>query len=418
MSLSNLYPAIRPSLLLDFANSGALDPRITFTRASSGTYFGPDGVLKTAQANAPRLDYDPSTLEARGLLIEEARTNLLTYSEEFDNASVWTTLGGSTVVTANTQVAPDGTTTADTVLAGATTATHLIQQTGISLANATQYTFSVFVKDAGESVLWMRVASATTPFGVSTGAVASFDLTAVTAAPSTYGTTASITPVGNGWYRCSATTVATIAAGTSSFQLVIRQPSSWTGTGTTGFYMWGAQLEEGEFPTSYIPTTSASVTRAVDVAQVNTVSPWYNASEGTLCAEVMLPSLPTTGTFPNFVSINDGSANENLSISSNDTGARRVIVRSGGASVWEANAGGTLTVNVASKWALGAKSGNFGSAYDGVAGSTSSLVGFPTGITQMQLGRRGLSNQSNVWIRRVTYYPLRLSQAELQAITR
>ena len=82
------YPTIKPSLNLNFARSRSLDPRITFTRASTATYVGRDGLIKTAGEDEARFDHDPDTLESLGLLLEESRTNLITYSQDFTNI-VW-----------------------------------------------------------------------------------------------------------------------------------------------------------------------------------------------------------------------------------------------------------------------------------------------------------------------------------------
>ena len=402
---------------------------ITFTRASSATYFDATGTLQTAATDQPRFDYDPSTLAARGLLIEEARTNLQTYSAEFGTASglAYGLTQANGTVTLNDAVAPDGTTTATSWIEDLTTSGRYISSVNFTPSLNTYYTVSVFVKIASGSRYFGILFPTGAGWAGATQPAAVFELSGSGTVTFTSGSpgfiSASIQPVGNGWYRC-ATTALSDPTSTTAARIQLRLSNSSTsvapnyaGDGTSGLYLWGAQLEAGAFPTSYIPTVASTVTRAVDVAQVNTVSPWYNAAEGTLCAEVMLPSLPTTGTFPNFVSINDGGPNEVLALGSNGVADRQVVVRAGGAPLWGTNAGGALTVNVASKWALGAKSGDYGSAYDGVAGSTSSAVGFPTGITQMQLGRRGLSNQSTLWLRRVTYYPRRLSNAELQAIT-
>ena len=109
------YPTIKPSLNLNFARSRALDPRITFTRSTIATYVGRDGLIKYAGVNEPRFDHDPDTLESLGLLIEESRTNIALYSQEFNNV-YWNKSGGGnpgTAVTANQAVAPDGTITAD-----------------------------------------------------------------------------------------------------------------------------------------------------------------------------------------------------------------------------------------------------------------------------------------------------------------
>ena len=83
------YPTIKPSLNLNFARSRALDPRITFTRASVGTYVGRDGLIKTASENEPRFDHDPETLESLGLLLEEPRTNIAEYGTIVGDANGW-----------------------------------------------------------------------------------------------------------------------------------------------------------------------------------------------------------------------------------------------------------------------------------------------------------------------------------------
>ena len=113
MTIKTLYPNVRPTLDLAFAATKALDPRITFTRASTGTYVGSNGTLRTAGINEARFDHSPLTLESLGLLVEEARTNLLLRSEEFDNAS-WTKTRSS--VTANAITAPDRTLTGDKLI--------------------------------------------------------------------------------------------------------------------------------------------------------------------------------------------------------------------------------------------------------------------------------------------------------------
>jgi hypothetical protein len=109
--------AVSPSLYLNFVNNEVLDPRITFTRASTATYVGSDGLIKTAATNVPRFAHDPVTGEGLGLLIEEARTNLLLYSEQSDNAAWGKT---NILTTANAVIAPDGTLTADKIYENST----------------------------------------------------------------------------------------------------------------------------------------------------------------------------------------------------------------------------------------------------------------------------------------------------------
>ena len=132
-----------PSLNLTLTST--LDPRITFTRASSGTYFNSSGVLTTASTDTARFDYNPATLAAKGLLIEEARTNVFVRSQELDNAS-WTKF--SVAATADSIAAPDGTTTAEKIYSTTAVAgEHAINQ-NFSMTSGDYYAESIFVKAA------------------------------------------------------------------------------------------------------------------------------------------------------------------------------------------------------------------------------------------------------------------------------
>lgn len=127
------------ALSLQMLGSNTLDPRITFTRASSGTHFDSTGTLVTDGNNVARFDYDPVTLAPRGLLIEEQRVNYCLWSEDFGNA-VWVKTSGS--VTTNDNVAPTGTSIADTFTASAGNATMVQAIT----TTAVPWTFSVYLK--------------------------------------------------------------------------------------------------------------------------------------------------------------------------------------------------------------------------------------------------------------------------------
>lgn len=216
----------------------------------------------TAAIYGPRYDYDASTVPAtpRGLLIEESRSNLVTYSEQFDNAA-WTKTAAT--VTANVVYSPDGTQSADKLVEDTTAASvHRTYGVVSSLTSSATYTYSVYVKAAGRTSLYIME---------STLGGAYFDLSAVTYAPTSgYTGSAKITAVGNGWFRCSITVALGVSQTTFVGQIRLASGNSdnYTGDGTSGIFLWGAQLEAGSFATSYIPTTSASVTRAADVAQL------------------------------------------------------------------------------------------------------------------------------------------------------
>jgi hypothetical protein len=262
------FPNVRPSLDLRFALAKKLDPRITFTRGSTGTYFGSDGIMRTAGVNEPRFDHDPITGQSLGLLIEESRSNLVTYSDDFSNAS-WARNNYN--INTNVITAPDGTLTADKLIPiNASTAIHDLYKTPNLSSNT--YTLSIFAKAAEQNLIRLRIddgiIARNTIFNLTTGSVSS----------NTNVTSSSIIPYPNGWYRCSITVT------TNIINLVFNTPSVFLADGTTGIYIWGAQLEAGAFPTSYIPTTASTVTRSADNASMTgtNFSSWYNQSEGTI----------------------------------------------------------------------------------------------------------------------------------------
>lgn len=251
MSLSTAFPSATPALNLNFVRNNRLDPRLTYSRASTGTYVGSDGYIKTAAINEPRFEYDPVTLAPRGLLHEGPRTNLTLYSQDMDNA-YWNK--PSSIVSANVAIAPDGTMTADKLIPTATTATGISSNITVGL-NKT-YTQSIYVKAGENSVFQMQMP--TVNFGSGSDRLVEFDLITLTMT----GTGGTMTHVGNGWYRCTITATASTGSGSSSIQHYVRDNT--TANGTDGLYIWGAQFEEAFFASSYIPTTSATVTRAAD----------------------------------------------------------------------------------------------------------------------------------------------------------
>ena len=226
-----------PSLDLRFADNKSLVDAVTraqlvtFTRASSGTFVGSDGVLRSAV------------------------TNLLLRSEEFDNAS-WTATRSS--VTANALAAPNGTLTADQIIEDTTaTNTHNIAQT-ISFVSGSTYTVSVFAK-ATASPRFLQIQFVSAAFGSNKRPV--FDLVNGTAVAAV-DTTVDIQSIGNGWFRCVASALATTTVSSSVlFQLanaytVGGGSATYTGDGVSGLYLWGAQTEQASTVGEYIPTTS------------------------------------------------------------------------------------------------------------------------------------------------------------------
>jgi hypothetical protein len=228
------------------------------SRASTGTYFDSAGVMRTAPINQPRLNYNfvGNSWTQPAVLIEPASTNIVSYSEQFDDA-FWTK--GNATVTANSTTAPDGTTTADTLTENSSAGEHIVY-CGFA-SEAAYYTLSVFAKAGTRSWISLYASGIWQSFNVSTGVVGTTGASV----------SATITPAGNGWYRCVVTRLMTatnnywqlnIATGDNTS---LSSPISYTGNGTGSVYIWGAQVEKTYGVSSYIPTTSAAVTRAADV---------------------------------------------------------------------------------------------------------------------------------------------------------
>lgn len=247
MAIKELFNDARPQVLFDPRASQRIDPRFKFTRNGPASYYDRDGVLRVmaAPANQPRVgfSYEPDQngiMQPTGLLLEPAKTNLLTRSEEFN--ILWTT-GSGAGVTPNQAEAPDETLTADLV-GGISTSSHL--QQNVTTSGLT-YTFSVYAKPNTLSSFGFG--------GTGLGTWASFNLSTRTCSSN-----ARIEILPNDWFRCSATQALT----SSSIRLVL---------GAGNLYFWGAQLEESAYATSYIPTITATVTRAAELLSIESPLP-------------------------------------------------------------------------------------------------------------------------------------------------
>ena len=230
MSIAQNFPEIRPSLNLDFANVKALDPRVTFARASTGAYYD-------------------------GQTVAKAEENLFQYSQEFDNAA-WSK--GSVTVTANTTVAPDGTTTAETLTQPASPTTSQLSQT-VTVQSGSTVTFSLFAKkNVGD---WLRCA-------VGSGSnyfICSFDLqNGIVGTSVSLGTgvlvAANIAASTNGFYRVSITGNIPSTTSYPALTFVADADNSGTRLANGSAFIWGAQLEQRSAVTAYTPTTTQRIT--------------------------------------------------------------------------------------------------------------------------------------------------------------
>ena len=349
-----------------------------------------------------------------GLLVEEARTNICLQSEDF--STTWSNSG--TTETVNSTVAPDGTTTADSLLETATTAVHQFQQ-NLTVVTATAYTSSIRAKASlGRTKFALRENAATAAYVI-------FDLSDGTIEAQANGGVGSIVDIGNGYYECSM--VATSSGTGWNVGIYILDstyasgdPSSHTYLGdiTKGMVFWGAQLEAGAFPTSYIPTVAASVTRNADAITTTDVG-WYTQSVGSVYVDVSLPSDPE-GPAMDLVGFHNGTFQEShiLYTPASDAGAV-VNNRDGNIDQWTLQDTGSFTQGVSSKiaWAMEL---NDGILYvdGGLAGTNNpDTSGTMPTITELSFGSDipSFSGASrNVHIAELRYYNERLTNTQLE----
>jgi hypothetical protein len=311
------------TLSLNFLTPGALDPLLTFTRASTATYFDATGTMQTAAINAPRWDYDPVTLQSRGLLLEDQRTNLL--------------------------------------LNSATPGTQSVAVT------AQAYTLSFY----GTGTI--------TKSGTATGAL-----------------------VGTGPQRVTQTFT----------------PTAGTLTLTVAGTVSNAQLEAGTWATSWIPTAGATATRSIDSCLITTANMGFFTGS------------PGGSWFAEFDYANAPAANGVRIVSRADivTGASTVLVGNtnlvgqydgvagaNGAAVTSPN----VVIKAATTWAAGlAKSCTNGTAVVSTAAATTGYGSFQTaGFRFLSVSAPSSLNNGNGHIRRVSYWPRVLSDAEMQQVT-
>ena len=253
---------------------------LTVTRATTARRVNSAGLIESVAANVPRLDYLNSSCPS--ILLERQRTNVQTYSEDFSNA-VYIKVGST--ITTNTTVSPEGTTTGDKITEDTSTGLHTAAITATQ-ATSGDYTFSVFVKAAGRTKFQLGEA-------FSIGGTVNFDLTAGTATTTAPAKNGKIENYGNGWYRCSATWSFVGATTTVLYLNILNNAGtpSYTGDGTSGVILWGAQLEAGSYSTSYIPTTTAAVTRNADVINKTGITALIGQTEGTLFIDTKIDNI-------------------------------------------------------------------------------------------------------------------------------
>lgn len=377
---------------------------ITFSRASGGTFLGSNGLLQTAANNVPRIEYD-ATGAAKGLLIEEVRTNLVDISNSFN---VWNRI--NTSVTASTETSPSGSADAfivkPTVSSGTTWVFYLpMINTGVVS------TISTFAKASGKPFLTMSNSNGGVRY-------ASFNLTTGAVGTVASGYTANMEDFGNGWYRCSVTTPTGFNERAVFAVSDTDDGISSAVNGDDGILLYGAQIEAGAFLTSYIPTTGAAATRASDLAEIPTSAFGYNNDAGSVAVEFK-SNKPSSLDYGAFVLSDGGVSNQILHFTSS-ADHRGGSINSGNVDV-NIGAGSRGAPSELVKFAIGFSDNNFAASLNGATAVTDTSVTIPSGLSKLALGyyyaTNPNSNLLNGHIKSIQYYPRQLTDTQLQELT-
>lgn len=428
MSIKHLYADERPSLLLDFANSKTLDPRITFERLSAGTYVDAAGIIKTAADNEARFDHDPVTGECRGLLIEEERTNLVEDSKCTDT-SYWSLTTGNpqtATVGSSTEPAPNGVNEAlllNNIIGGSGTG-HCYFNKNYTFLSAGDYVISCYVKydttagnDSDNSYIGLVNFTNSVPAGTVKFVWDTLDWDITSKAnygdrlfPPEY--------FGNGWYRISVRCTIDAADLSGAFRFGIGNLDNGFSNRVTrlnynGGLFWGIQVEEGSFHTSHIPTSGSTYQRKDDEASITgtNFSSWYNQSKGSWFVEAKCPVSPNNQWI---FALNPSGTGEDM-LYRGSTNALRSLARYRG-DVFDTNDAPSGQFNKAILgYNLTSQASSYFNAVSGIYSSISGNTGTPTSLA---FGLTPGNSVLNGHISRLAYYNTRLSNTALEALTK
>lgn len=375
---------------------------IRYTQIQPGIYpsrvYLENTSTSAANHNTPRFDYDPTTLTPRGLLIEGSASNLLSRSEEFDSVGPWFRFNAT--ITANDGTAPDGNTTADSIQATTSGVGGVFRSNECPSGT---HTFSVFAKANGANSFTVSVDTS------SNGRAVDFSLTSggSVGTPYVVGTggtvtslTASVQAFQNGWVRCIVTAVTT---GINSVAL-------YTQSGTSKWLAWGAQLEAGSGASSYIPTGASTGSRAADECQLlDLTTMGFNASEGTIYTDVGVRL--NTGSQRNYTFLPASGGNNQIFEGS----GLAFNVFSSGSFVAQIGSSSYSGAKIAAAYAVN----DYAASVNGAAVATDSAGVLPTSLTKLTIGGSivNAAAYANGCIRTFKYWPTRLPNAQLQALT-
>jgi len=394
------------------------------TRATTATRVNASGLIESVASGIPRLDYFASggVVGCPALLVEPSAQNAFIQSQTLFTSHLVQNL--TTAGYADVAISPDGTQNAEKFVPNTTNGVHGIADiTSQTITSGTTYTFSCFAKSDGGTnyPLIVLQLDSSTAWGATRNAI--FNVVSGTihgSAPS--GVTMRIQDYGSGWYRFSATATA-VGSVTGQYQYRIYIPNSSAtlsyaaaSGNTEGVLVWGAQVETGSVPTSYIPTTTGQLTRNADVINLSgAVSGCIGQTEGTIYAEV---DVRTFANGNRIVCLSDGTSDNRIILQEGANSTLQAIVTNATSGVVDISTASGRTSGIY-KIAIGYKQNDFAVYVNGSQTGTDNTGGVPA-CNQIFIGKietTATTNQFNDRIRAAALYTTRLTNAELAALT-
>ena len=367
------------------------DGDFTFSRGSNATRVNKDGLIETITGDTPRLDYSDSSCPS--LLLEPQSTNLIPYSEDFSNAA-W--VKGNVILTPNQGISPDGLNNAFKYVGSS------ISQNFQTIINvSSNYTYSFYVKTINSPFIRLRTSDGSCWFNMTTNAVATNDFAS-----------AEIKNIGNNWYRLSVTS----SSFTSSNSFFIH-PHATDNTSIemdgSEFLLWGAQVEEQSYPTSYIPTNGATATRLADVCNDAGTSDTFNDSEGVLMVEIS--ALADSGNGQ--IRINEQGVLNSVIMEFRDSGTTlRTYIFDGNATnqfLSETNINPNDNIKIALKY----KQNDCSLYLNGFVKATDTIATMPSNLNALSFDQGDGGNPFYGNTKQIQYYDTALTDSEIEELT-
>ena len=368
---------------------------LALTEHTSSHSVNKDGLIETVGSGEPRIDYKDDSKGA--LLLEPSRSNSLVQSNQFD--TTWT-INASALDLTSGQSGVYGSNDA-WLLKKNYTGSRFLQQS-VSLSSA-QYSYSVYLK--AESTNWVLIWS----YDGSTGVEAYFDLEngVVGDTGGSNLDSTNIESVGNGWYRCTLTY-------TRPTTLVRIYPADDNGsvspTDDNGIYIQNAQLEQGSYATSYIPTQGGAVTRVAETCNGSGNSQIFNDSEGVLMMEI---NTSDTSSVP-VISLSNGTLSNEIEFAYYGTNQFNFILRVSGGTP---NVIGTVNASDFNKFAVSYTTTDFKVYLNGVLIGSNTLPSPLSGLNTLDFYLPGVSNHFYGNVKQIQYFNTALTDQELINLT-